>query len=166
MSWLSNLTNLCWCHQQEKKTYLMTENNHVFGVHFGVLFSISTENISAFALYLLRSSRTLKFIPFRIKKQILPYPWSFLVWCNATYFGIQNSQNTEKHSCGSFISIKMLSNFLVWYHSLFLMRTNKFANHKTIESCVFLADISLITFEQKPLLRFHEVFCIIVAIKH
>ena len=51
----------------------MTENNHVFGVHFGVLFSISTENISAFALYLLRSSRTLKFIPFRIKKQIPPH---------------------------------------------------------------------------------------------
>ena len=123
----------------------MTENNHVFGVHFGVLFSISTENISAFALYLLRSSRTLKFYSFSNKKT--DSSLSFLVWCNPTYFGIQNSQNTEKHSCGSFISIKMLSNFLVWYHSLFLMRTNKFANHKTIESCVFLADISLITFE-------------------
>ena len=31
----------------------MTENNQVYGIYFGVLFSISTENISAFALYLL-----------------------------------------------------------------------------------------------------------------
>ena len=72
----------------------MTENNHVFGVHFGVLFSISTENISAFALYLLRSSRTLKFIPFRIKKQILPYHFWFGVILRILEFKIVKIQKS------------------------------------------------------------------------
>ena len=72
----------------------MTENNHVFGVHFGVLFSISTENISAFALYLLRSSRTLKFIPFRIKKQILPYHFWFGVMLRILEFKIVKIQKS------------------------------------------------------------------------
>ena len=56
------------------------------------LFLISTKNISVFELYFLRSLRTLKFILFQTTKKILPPSWPFLAFCNATYFGIRNSE--------------------------------------------------------------------------
>ena len=59
---------------------------------FYTIFSLSKENISLYELHFLRFSRTLKFISFRIGKEIPPPLWPFLVWCNATYFQTQKSE--------------------------------------------------------------------------
>lgn len=56
------------------------------------IFSLSKENISLYELHFLRFSRTLKFISFRIGKEIPPPLWPFLVWRNATYFQTQKSE--------------------------------------------------------------------------
>ena len=77
------------------------------------IFSLSKLNISLYELHFLRFPRTLKFISFRIGKEIPPPLWPFLVWCDATYF---QTQKSELFFAVSSVHISICVSYLNFYY--------------------------------------------------